>query len=56
MLLFYKEIQLVFDPVFENKCQNPSSELQEENNSQEHRKIGLLHMSKADNLQFLKIH
>lgn len=34
-----KEIQLVFDPVFENKRQHPSSELQEENNSQEHRKL-----------------
>lgn len=34
-----KEIQLVFDPVFENKRQHPSSELQEENNPQEHRKL-----------------
>lgn len=37
-VVVYKEIQLVFDPVFENKCQNSSGELQEENNSQEHRK------------------
>lgn len=37
-VVVYKEIQLVFDPVFENKCQNPSSQLQEENDSQEHRK------------------
>lgn len=34
-----KEIQLVFNPVFENKRQHPSSELQEENNPQEHRKL-----------------
>lgn len=38
-VVVYKEIQLVFDPVFENKCQNPSSQLQEENDSQEHRKL-----------------
>lgn len=38
-VVVYKEIQLVFDPVFENKCQNTSSELQEEDNPQEHRKL-----------------
>lgn len=34
-----KEIELVFDPVFENKRQHPGSEFQEENNPQEHRKL-----------------
>lgn len=31
-----KKVELVFDPVFEDKCQNTSRELQEEDNPQEY--------------------
>lgn len=49
-----KEIQLVFDPVFENKCQHPSSEFQEENNPQEHRKLRQKKHTTGNGLQGLR--